>query len=182
MGISIGRRIAIAVILMAAAGCAATGGRMATGSPAAAPDAFSLELNYWGRPSASWRLGSNGEGEYRATEPAPSRNFEEYDIVTRRFSAGEDGFQRVRTIMDQVARLAPADLPCGTRIFDLPYGRVNWHRGDTASSLDFNFGCGSPRAQQVMGLLGEATTLVQGWSSNQPVANVRQVRQPAAQQ
>ena len=165
----------ILILLLAAVGLTA-GTRLDPGAPAAEPDALSLELNYWGTPMLAWRIGSDGKGEYRSVDRPDRTVFQNYDITTRRFDAGADGFRRVRAIMDEVARLAPAELPCDERATDMPYGQVHWHRGSATASLYFNFGCGNRLAQQVMERLGQATTLASSWASSQPVAGVEHVR------
>src|ERR1700712_3338715 len=103
------KALTLALLFMAAP---ASEGRLAPDAPAAAPDAFSLELNYWGSPTLSWRIGSDGKGEYRAVVRAPHANLQDSDVTTRRFDAGPGVFRQIRVIMDNVARLAPAALPC----------------------------------------------------------------------
>ena len=168
-------RMLIAVLLVAAA-APGDGGRLAPEAPAARPDAFSLELNYWGNPMISWRVGSDGKGEYRLAAQAPSGRFQDYDVSTRRFDAGPAGFERVHTILDDVARRAPPELPCHDQVTDMPYGQVNWHRGSAMAGLGFNLGCRDDLAQQIMARLREATALVESWASSQPVAEVSHVR------
>ncbi|MDQ4088357.1 MAG: hypothetical protein M3177_10175 [Pseudomonadota bacterium] len=148
-------------------------------APAAQPDAFSLELNYWGHPRLGWRIGADGEGEFRAADPPSSGIVQEYALVTRRFNAGEAGFQEIRALMDRAARLTAPTMPCRKVAYDQVYGRANWHRGARSVGINFDFGCGNRVAQQVMGLLGEATTLIQGWASNQPIVETQQIRGPA---
>jgi len=167
---------ALRMLLLALLAANPLGARLAPDAPAADPDAFSLELNYWGNPVLAWRIGSDGNGEFQSSAQAPSGRFQDYDVTIRRFAAGADGFRRIHAIMDDVARLAPAELPCENRTTDMQYGQVTWHRGSASESLHFDFGCGNRLAMQVMQRLGEATTLASTWASSQPVVEVRHVR------
>jgi hypothetical protein len=162
--------------LLLAAICLTAGSRLDPGAPAFQPDALSLELNYWGTPMLTWRIGSDGKGEYRSVDRPDGRVLENYDVTIRRFDAGADGFRQVRAIMDRVARLAPSELHCDSIATDMPYGQVNWHRGSATASLSFNFGCHNRVAQQVMEELGQATTLLSSWSARQPVFDIQHVR------
>lgn len=172
-------RLVAALLVICAGGCASSGERLIAAAPAAQPDAFSLELNYWGHPRLAWRISANGEGEFRGADPRNSGIVAEYDIVTRRFDAGEAGFQQVRALMDQAARLTPANMPCHKELHDLVYGRASWHRGEESVGINYDFGCTNRLARQVMGLLGEATTLIHNWASAQPIVDVQQIRRPA---
>ena len=165
-----------ALLLALLAADPGAGARLAPDAPAADPNAFSLELNYWGNPVLSWRIDSDGHGEFQSSAQAPSGRFQDYDVTIRRFAAGPDGFRRIHAIMDDVARLAPAELPCENRTTDMQYGQANWHRGSATASLHFDFGCGNRPAMQVIERLGQATSLASSWASDQPVVEVKHVR------
>ena len=162
--------------LLLAAVCLTAGSRLEPGAPTSRPDAFSLELNYWGTPMLAWRIGSDGKGEYRSVDRPDRRVLENYDVTIRHFDAGAAGFGQVRAIMDQVARLAPGELQCDSMMTDMPYGQANWHRGAETASLSFNFGRRNRVAQQVMEKLGQATSLASSWSASQPVFDIEHVR------
>ncbi|MBV9882980.1 MAG: hypothetical protein JO276_08235, partial [Sphingomonadaceae bacterium] len=74
------RGLMLAMLAMLGGG---SGDRLAPDAPAAHPDAFSLELNSWGNPVLSWRIGSDGKGEYRASEQVPGGGFGDYEVSTR---------------------------------------------------------------------------------------------------
>jgi hypothetical protein len=48
-----------------------------------------------------WRIDRTGDGSYRFVRPM-SGGFYNFDIVTRHFQAGTEGFDRVRLLLNQV--------------------------------------------------------------------------------
>lgn len=173
-------RFVLAVAALLAGGCSAS--TAAPSRPAAEPEVelIRMETNSWGRPVSSWQVDSQGEGEFREARPAPSGNFHEYDLVTKRIRAGADGFVRLRGLLRPAERFAAGEGPdCGMRATDLPYGGATWIGGGAERSVRFDLGCQGPEAVRMNEALGAAESLVREWAAGAPVDSVSEVRQPA---
>lgn len=172
MGFSPGRPTAVALLLLLAA-CVAVrppGADAASARRFVTVDAISAEsFGGWGRPAASWRIDSHGDGEYREPVPAPSGGFYDYDIVIKRFGVGPRGFERIRAILRPVERYtAPPALRCTFIATDSPTGDVHWTMAAAASSFHYSDGCRSAEALRVYGLVYEAYDVIASWVADSP--------------
>lgn len=150
-------------------------------APAAAPAnaAIAFERKSWGKPVASWQVSADGEGRYTVSRDAPSGNFREYDLVTKRFSVAPQDYARLGALLAPAEAQAGRDVSCEVTITDLPYGTVRWERPGGPAELRYNLGCQSEEAKRVHSALYEASRLVEGWAADAPVADVEEVREPA---
>jgi hypothetical protein len=182
MGISSLRVAALAVLLAAAGGCAAAAGRApGAGASLDAMDSLFFEAGNWGRMTVAWRIYRDGSGEYRTTEAASPTDFHSYNIILRRFSAGPEGFGRVRALFAEAARLAARGISCRNYVTDVGSGRFGGFRGDLPGfEIRLEYGCSSRQLGRIADQVGQAGRLVDGWAAGQPVAEMREVRPPAA--
>lgn len=171
------------ILILAAAAVLSACAPAATAGPAPAAGAgatIAFERKSWGKPRASWQVSPDGEGRYTVSRDAPSGNFREYDLVTKRFSAGAEGYARLAALLAPVEAHAGAGFECEITVTDMPYGTIRWARAAGEAELRYNLGCQSDAAQRVHGALYEADKLVAGWAADAPVSEVEEVREPAA--
>jgi hypothetical protein len=152
------RGLAAALILLA--GCAAAP------SPAAPPasghrlpaESISFEINSWGSPMESFRIASDGTGEYsKAPEfRAP--------VQTRRFDAGPAGFAQIRAALADIEHFSSHEPACGSRATDFPYGQVVWQAGTARAAVGFDVGCQSAEMQRVVSAAHRAARLAEQFS------------------
>jgi hypothetical protein len=129
------RGVTTALILLAC--CAAAPSPAAPGAsdqriPA---DSISFEISSWGYPIESFRIASDGSGEYRK---APEFRAE---VQVHRFNAGPAGFAQIRDALAGVERFTVQPPACGSRATDMPYGRIAWHAGSTEAAVGLDLGC-----------------------------------------
>lgn len=143
------------------AGCAAMQSASTDGSSAqraGAVDSIGFELKSWGHPLEGFTIARDGSGEFRK---APRLRAE---VQTTRFNAGREGFERIRTALQPVERFGAAELPCGQRLTDLPYGEIVWQRGESRTAVRIDVGCRSAEMQAVVARAQQATTLAEGFA------------------
>lgn len=137
--------------------------------------AIAMRTYSWGHPISIWHIEANGEGRHSASTQIPGGTYADYDVVTRRFSAGRDAFRRIEAL------LAPAErgYECEQRITDGLYGDVQWEReGAQPHRRNFNYGCLSADAERAYSGMWEAGQLVEAWAEAGEVVETRQVREP----
>ena len=136
---------------------------MAPGTPRAEPvESISFQLNSWGYPVEGFSIASDGRGEFRK---APE--FRAEPRVTR-FNAGRAGFERIRAALAPVRQHAGAEVPCGQRMTDMPYGDIVWQTGSNRATVSLNVGCRSAEMQNVVARAQQATTLAEGFARTNP--------------
>ena len=145
------------------------GAAIASSAPAqpAAPrpgavESISFELESWGSPMEGFSIASDGRGEYHKAPQfrAP--------VQTTRFNAGRAGYARIRAALAAVEHYAAAEVPCGNRMTDFPYGQIVWQRGSGRAAVRLDVGCRSPEMQAVVGHAQQATTLAEGYARTHP--------------
>ena len=151
---------------------------LALPSPAAARtpgiEHIEMETSSWGDPVTSWRIASDGTGEYRYRRDLPDRGTREADFVTKRFQAGRAGFARIARILRPV--FARQQIMCREKqIYDLPYGHIGWQAGGRTHALGFDLGCTDRPSQRALGQLGDAERLIEAWAHDAPEAEVRRI-------
>lgn len=173
-------RFLFAVAALLAGGCATPVATAPVAAAASEVDLIRMETNSWGRPISSWQMDRRGEGEYREARPAPSGNFHEYDLVTKRFQAGPDGFLRLRDLLRPAEQFAAGEGPdCGSQVTDLPYGEAVWVGGGAERTVRFNLGCQGRDAVRMNEALGAAETQIREWAARAPITDIREIRQPS---
>jgi hypothetical protein len=149
----------VAAMLMG--GCAAIASS-APAQPAApragAAESISFELESWGSSMEGFRIASDGSGEFHKAPEfrAP--------VLTTRFNAGRAGYERIRAALAAVEHYASAEVPCGNRMTDFPYGQIVWQRGSRRAAVRLDVGCRSPEMQAVVARAQQATTLAEGYA------------------
>jgi hypothetical protein len=159
------------------AGCvaalvSAAGAGAAQVRSAEAPIAVRLES--WGKLHTSWEIQPDGSGSQRKTV-AVGGGFDDYDIVTKRFARGREGYEAVRRLLEPGRRYSGKSLPCGRAVTDAPYGHVAWG-SSPADKLEFNFGCLGKKAARVNARIEAATDMVAGWAAAVPEVARERVR------
>jgi hypothetical protein len=168
-----GFQSAAAMLLLSA--CASAPAPHAAESP---PDAIAMDVNSWGKPLSAWQIAADGAGSYAFSRQAPSKNFDEYDLVTKRVWAGREGFARLRAILAPVEKFAGREVPCKLIMTDGAYGHVAWRRGETEAKVNYHVGCNSRDANAVQEAAFAADALVRSWAEAAPVAGLKEVRRP----
>jgi hypothetical protein len=141
------------------------------------PDAVAFESTSWGRLVFDWRLERTGAGTYRTIREVQGGGFHNYDVVTRRFAAGAEGFERIRLLMAEAGRIIDRGASCSGGITDAGEGKLFWERGGQQDWWMLDYGCSTPRRQRISALLSEASTLAEGWANASTTAEeVEQVR------
>lgn len=157
-----------AVALVAASGC--TPSPIATTAPAADDARIAVEVRSWGRLRSEWTIAPDGTG--RQTRPEPGV-FDAKRFVTRRFDAGREGYARIEALLAPAKPHAGAKLPCDPRISDLPYGTIRW-MGEETRELSFDIGCRGDVAEQAIGGVPKADSLVAEWASAGEIVATRE--------
>jgi hypothetical protein len=137
------------------------------------PQAIAFEVESWGKPLVSWRVGSDGRGTYAKSEDGS--DFQHYRLVLRRFVAGRNGFAQLRAALAPVAGYAGREVPCGPRMTDFPYGSVIWTAGRQDQWVRFDTGCQSAEAKRVEAAVSAAEALVAKWAAAGPIVETRDV-------
>lgn len=149
----------VAAALMLLAGCTS----MAPAGPRpVAVESISFQLNSWGYPVEGFTIASDGSGEFRK---APE--FRAEPRITR-FNAGRAGFERIRAALAPARHYAGAEVACGSRMTDMPYGDIVWQSGSSRATVNLNVGCRSAEMQRVVASAQQATTLAEGFSRTNP--------------
>jgi hypothetical protein len=159
------------IAALGAAGCAGAAGAAPVQS-AEAP--ISVRVESWGKLLTAWEIQPDGSGVHRSAV-AVGGGFRDYDVVTKRFATGREGYASVRRLLDPAKRYSGKALPCGRSVTDAPYGSVAWGAAP-AGRLDFNFGCLGKKAVRVNAQIEAATDMVSGWAAAAPEAGREQVR------
>jgi hypothetical protein len=152
------RRVVTALVLLA--GCAAAQAPAQPSGHHLPADSISFEISSWGSPMESFRIASDGTGEY---SKAPEFRAA---VQTRRFSAGPAGFARIRAALAGIEHFASVAPACGNRMTDFPYGQVVWQYGATRAAVSFDVGCQGPEMQRVVAAAHEATGLAEQYSQS----------------
>jgi hypothetical protein len=139
------------------------------------PDAFTYESTSWGRLVIGWRIDRTGAGSYRFVRPM-SGGFYNFDIVTRHFQAGTEGFDRVRLLLNHVH----GRLNCDNGVTDAGDGMLIREVGTQRGQSQIYFGCSSSRIGRAIGLIDQASSLIEGWS-NGAAEEIEQFRQSETQ-
>lgn len=152
------RGVAMGLVLLA--GCAAAPS-LAAAEPSGhrlPAESISFEINSWGYPMESFRIASDGTGEYsKAPEfRAP--------VETRRFNAGPAGFARIRAALADIEHFTRAAPACGSRATDFPYGGIVWQAGTARASVGFDVGCQGAEMQRVVSAAHNAARLAEQYS------------------
>ena len=122
-----------------------------------------------GSPFVSeWRIDRTGEVHFRSIEVTRDRrNVLRQNDVTRRYSAGQSGFQRIEALFRPVERFAAGGkVPCS----EVPYtdsavGSVSWIRGSVTNRIAFDQGCPTAFAKRVFRRLQRGEALIGAWAS-----------------
>jgi hypothetical protein len=143
---------------------------LVAGSTLAAPtaktprsdEAVEMSVNSWGRLINSWTIRLDGSGEVRTGKQGPG-GFSDVTVEVRRLGPDPARYAKVRAMLRASEAWAGRELPCGSRITDLPYGDVHWRSGATDRSLHFDSGCQGARARTVVDQLSAVDRAVVGW-------------------
>lgn len=160
--------------VLAASACAGEAARRESAAPSAY-SAIAMQTASWGKPVSEWRIDRTGTGTYSSARDVPGGGFRDYDVVTRRFSAGPDAFRRIEAL------LAPAErgYECTHQVTDGLYGDVRWERaGAQPLRRNFNYGCLSADAERAYSGMWQAGELVEAWAQAGELVGTQQVREP----
>lgn len=143
-------------------------------APAPRIESIAMETNSRGTPVSSWRISSDGAGEYLYRRPVPGGSPDEADLVTKRFQVGREGFARIVELVGPVLR--GREIGCGgNRTFDLPYGNISWQADGQARTISFDLGCRSGSARRAHEQLHDAERTIADWVRDGPEAGVRRI-------
>ncbi len=157
------RGMIIAMLVGSCATIALSAPAQPAGQRQRAAESISFELQSWGSPMEGFSIARDGSGEFhRAPEFRAA-------VRTTRFNAGRAGFARIRAALASVEHYAGAEVPCGSRVTDFPYGEIVWQRGSRRAAVRLDVGCRSPEMQAVVQRAQQATTLAEGFARAHPV-------------
>ena len=133
------------------------------------PDSVSFELNSWGKLLESWTIKADGTGEVITTSNDPRGPGSEAGVRSRQRLAPDPArYRRLEQVLQPAKQFAGRELPCGDRMFDLPYGEVAWRNAGRERRLAFDSGCSSAAAKRVLASLKAANELVGQWAAEVP--------------
>ena len=159
---SVWRGMIMAMLVGGCATIASTASAQPRGLRQRAAESISFELQSWGSPMEGFTIASDGSGEFhRAPEFRAA-------VQTTRFNAGRAGFARIRAALASVEHYASAEVPCGNRMTDFPYGEIVGQRGSRRATVRLDVGCRRPEMQAVVQRAQQATTLAEGYSRTDP--------------
>lgn len=158
-----------------AAACLSLGAAAAPG-----PDAVSFEINTWGKLIDSWTISADGSGQLTTAEQKPGGQFGDDTIYVQTLAPDPARYAELTAALRPARAFAGRNVPCGGRAFDLPYGHAVWRHAGAERGLDFNTGCSSSQARQVVQSLHAADLLVRKWAADAP--KVEQKPAPPAPQ
>ena len=150
--------IMAAMLVGGSATIASSAPAQTAGQRPGAAESISFELQSWGSPMEGFTIASDGSGEFHK---APALRAA---VQTSRFNAGRAGFARIRAVLASVEHYAAAEVPCGSRMTDFPYGEIVWQRGSRRAAVRLDVGCRSPEMQAVVQRAQQATTLAEGYA------------------
>lgn len=149
-------RVAMAVLALLN-GSAAMPAPASSGQRLAA-DSISFEINSWGYPMESFRIGRDGRGEYRKAPEFRAA------VQVHRFNAGPAGFARIRAALAGIEGFSSRAPACGSRATDFPYGQIVWQAGSARASVSFDVGCQGPEMQRVVAAAHNAARIAEEFS------------------
>lgn len=151
--------LAIVLAALTAAGCSGHG---AIQDRIPAQPSISFEINSWGRPIGAWRVADGRLSHSRYEMPAGGRNGPARALVRETSITLEQTAHLDRLLKPVSDHIESGEIPCGSSITDLPYGKVEWaSNGQPARAVRFNIGCQSQMAQQAKAALEAADAYVQ---------------------
>jgi hypothetical protein len=157
-----GKRRGRIMATMLTGGCAAIAPAQSARQHPGAAESISFELQSWGSPMEGFSIAGDGSGEFHKAPEFRAA------VQTSRFNAGRAGFARIRAALAAVEHYASAEVPCGNRMTDFPYGEIVWQRGTHRAAVRLDVGCRSPEMQAVVERAQQATTLAEGYARTHP--------------
>jgi hypothetical protein len=118
----------------------------------------------WGRPTTSWEINRDGSGWI--TSRRDGRTVNEFTLVTKRWGPSESAFAQVKKALVEAELFAGRKLPCRNMVTDGQYGAVMWRSGGTVKTLNYSFGCMSPKSERIFTTFAAAWTEIQSLSAN----------------
>lgn len=162
---------------LALAGCASLAPRRHANPWVDRPDAVAFESTSWGRLVFGWRIERSGVGVRRTLREVQGGGFHNYDIVMRRFSAGPEGFERIRMLMAEARRIIDRGASCRGGVTDAGEGKLVWELDGRLDRWMLDYGCATRRRVRISQLLTEASGLAATWAEGSTTAEeVEQVR------
>lgn len=134
--------------------------------PAAAQalDRIEIEVSSWGMLQYRWRIEASGAARYAYADRSGASHFGQFDLVTKGFDVGREGFARIAAMTAPARAADPATLRCVRTITDAPYGTLSWTSGAAVASLGFNFGCQSDAWAPIHAGFGAALEQMVEWA------------------
>jgi len=159
---SVWRGMIMAMLVGGCATIASSAPAQPAGQRPGAAESISFELQSWGSPMEGFTIASDGSGEFHKAPEFRAA------VRTTRFNAGRAGFARIRAALAAVEHYASAEVPCGNRMTDFPYGEIVWQRGSRRAAVRLDVGCRSPEMRAVVERAQQATTLAEGYARTHP--------------
>jgi len=126
-------------------------------------DMVAFDMKYWGRPRWSWNVSASGKGSWMEAVSENGALFGKYVLTVHEVDAGEEGWRRLRAILERLPPRAPDYDKCRQRITDQPYGTLRLTRGSTTTEISWNAGCMDSDYKAFLDRLKQADTLVGEW-------------------
>ena len=118
----------------------------------------------------AFSIDQNGDGAFRHYSGEHGRL--DYDIVTRRFHGGPDGFARLQALVKQLGRRVAAPMrPCPYSAPANPSWTFRWQWAKENGEIQFRGVCqdGDPHHETYL-LAEQITDVVHGWAERMPIA------------
>lgn len=128
------------------------------------PGPVTYEVKSWGRLLLRWQVDPDGKGEIWRT----AEQKDKASIRKHRLRLEGDAMRTFISNVEEAREATKDGVRCDKEIFDLPYGAITWDYPGAKQSWSFDAGCRSEEADEVMAILGAATSVVETMAKVDP--------------
>ncbi|MCJ2178585.1 hypothetical protein [Novosphingobium album (ex Hu et al. 2023)] len=123
-------------------------------------DLIAFEVKSWGRGISSWRIGTDGAGNWAESTDTAGEQTADTRTVYHVIEAGPDGFEQIRIILSHLPDPALDANSCRQFIPDMAYGTIRFTKGATTTEIAWNSGCMDDDYRTFMEALKQADELM----------------------
>lgn len=124
----------------------------------ALPGPVGYEVRSWGRLLLRWQVNPDGSGEiWRGARQQKDAG----EIRKYRLRLQGDPLRSFAADMEEARAATQKGIDCEKVVTDLPYGSVTWDYPAAQQAYSFDAGCRSDDGDEVMDILGAASTIVE---------------------
>jgi len=132
-------------------------------------DEVLFEMNSWGQPVTSWRLQSDGSGNWTRAERGAGVRPDDHQLTSHQINADEASVSRLQGLIEALPLAAPKGEDCVSFIADQPYGTLSLVKGSSTLVLAYNTGCRDDAYEAFLDQLRAADALVSRMSEQSPL-------------